>query len=104
MSNVIDFPDSDERLNRRLLDPKVKKLLEGTWSRMDREQVRRQAMVDAGLIDKRWLDVLLLFKLTAVGRARQCFDCGQRIEPGEIHFVREQLVVCQRPKCTKVEA
>jgi hypothetical protein len=65
--------------------------------RLERYGEISDAITGEGMpLSDRLLDLLPLFRMTHSQRRRECFECGQRIAPYEIHFVMDGSYLCQR--------
>ena len=97
MGDVIYFPPRGPSL-----DPEFEKLMARARAAQDREAQRRVRVYATKPITAQLLHVLALypmFRLTHAKKARQCFWCRARIQPGELHFVEDGAYICQSGTC-----
>lgn len=84
------------------LDPETRAMVRSILSAMDREAKRRIRMYGDSVETADALRVLSLypmFRLTHSKRIRRCTICEHRIQPLELHFVKDGGYVCQSGTC-----
>jgi hypothetical protein len=82
--------------------PEIMKAVDSLCKSMDREAERRLAIYGEMTPSAALLHVFALypmFRLTHAKKARSCCFCGRRIEPYELHFVKERSYLCQSGTC-----
>ena len=97
MGDVIKF-----RPRRAALDPEVMKIASAFLKAQDREATRRLARygnLESSAELLRIFALYPMFRLTHANRARHCLYCDHRIEPFELHFVKDGSFVCQSGIC-----
>ncbi len=97
MGDVIYFPPRGPSEN-----PELRKFWDQINAKVDREAQRRVRVyatepITADLV--RILALYPMFRLTHAKKARRCFFCRARIEPGALHFVQDGSYICQSGTC-----